>query len=174
MRKGPFQAEQFQPTQFSTAEDKADFGNTLLHFIGSDWKRSLFTKNFYTRLSMTFGHIANYDIHGFYSVWFTNDHDRAKFLEATLRWPCYGDPKFTFCDVERAVQREIVARHYHEIYQRRAADELRSAELSLLAQLEAKYRPPASDDSSQTQATSLEPAQVQPLTADPVQGTLFS
>jgi hypothetical protein len=38
MPKGPFLPSEFVPTQFSTAADKADFGNTLLRFIESEWK----------------------------------------------------------------------------------------------------------------------------------------
>jgi hypothetical protein len=35
MPKGPFLPSEFQPTKFSTAQDKADFGNTFfaLHRI---------------------------------------------------------------------------------------------------------------------------------------------
>jgi hypothetical protein len=36
MPKGPFLPSEFQPTKFSTAQDKADFGNTFLHFIESE------------------------------------------------------------------------------------------------------------------------------------------
>jgi len=60
MAKGPFLPSEFVPTQFSTAADKADFGNTLLRFIEPEWKQTLFTKSFYNRLSMCFGHIAHY------------------------------------------------------------------------------------------------------------------
>lgn len=60
MPKGPFIPSDFVPTKFSTAADKADFGNTFLHFIESDWKLTLFTNNFYNRLSMCFAHIAHY------------------------------------------------------------------------------------------------------------------
>jgi hypothetical protein len=60
MPKGPFLSSEFVPTEFSTAEDKKDFGNTFLHFIEAEWKHTLFTKNFYSRLSMCFGHIAHY------------------------------------------------------------------------------------------------------------------
>ena len=42
------------------AADKAEFGNTLLRFIESEWALALFTKSFYNRLSMCFGHIAHY------------------------------------------------------------------------------------------------------------------
>jgi hypothetical protein len=60
MPKGPFLASEFVPTQFSTAGDKANFGNTLLHFLDADCSRELFTKRLYNHLSMTFGHIAHY------------------------------------------------------------------------------------------------------------------
>jgi hypothetical protein len=60
MSKGPFIASQFVPTEWSSAADKAAFGNTFLHFVESALKRSLFTKGFYQRLSNCFGHIAHY------------------------------------------------------------------------------------------------------------------
>ena len=60
MPKGPFLPSDFKATKFSTAADKAEFGNTLLRFIESEWASALFTKSFYNRLSMCFGHIAHY------------------------------------------------------------------------------------------------------------------
>src|SRR5258708_28992201 len=61
MRKGPFLPKQFTATQWSTQDDKAEFGNRLLHFIDSGFKQTLFTKKLYPRLSNTFGHIAQYN-----------------------------------------------------------------------------------------------------------------
>ena len=63
MPKGPFLLSDFTATKFSTAADKAEFGNTLLRFIESEWASVLFTKSFYNRLSMCFGHIAHYAVH---------------------------------------------------------------------------------------------------------------
>ena len=60
MPKGPLLPSDFTATKFSTAADKAEFGNTLLRFIESEWASALFSKSFYNRLSMCFGHIANY------------------------------------------------------------------------------------------------------------------
>jgi hypothetical protein len=60
MPKGPFLPSDFKATKFSTAADKAEFGNTLLRFIESEWASALFTKSFYNRLSMCFSHIAHY------------------------------------------------------------------------------------------------------------------
>jgi hypothetical protein len=73
MPKGPFLPSEFQPTKFSTAQDKADFGNAFFHFIESEWVRTAFTKSYYIRLSMCFSHIAHYDAAGFYETWFTSD-----------------------------------------------------------------------------------------------------
>jgi len=60
MPTGPFLPSAFKATKFSTAADKAEFGNALLHFIESEWAPALFTKSIYNRLSMCFGHIAHY------------------------------------------------------------------------------------------------------------------
>lgn len=142
MPRGPFLPSEFVPTQFSSAADKSNFGNTLLHFLDSDCARELFTKKFYDRLSMTFGHIAHCDIEGFYSTWFTRDRHRLGFVTKLLRWPCHGDPKFTFSDVEHAVQRVMLERNYLARFELRAAEALRSAEIKDLERLEAKYRMP--------------------------------
>jgi hypothetical protein len=60
MPKGPFLPAEFLPTQFSTTADKAEFGNTLLHFLDAGCGQNLLTKKLYNRLSMTFGNMAHY------------------------------------------------------------------------------------------------------------------
>ncbi len=176
MPKGPFLPSDFTPTKFSTAADKADFGNTFLHFIDSGWKQALFTARFYNRLSNTFGHIAHYDRSTFYSTWFTRDADQIRFLQYALRWPCWGDPAFTFCDVERALQREIRKRNYLALYELKTAESLRSAEMVTLERLEAKYRPKVNRHAEEmngpmTSATGS--SRIVPAAAAPVQGSLF-
>ena len=98
-----FEPHQFTATQWNSAEDKAKFANTLMTFIANEFPRRSFTKTLYQRLSNTFGHIAHTDIDGYYSVFFERDADKIVFLDQTLHWPCYGDPTYTLCDVERAV-----------------------------------------------------------------------
>ena len=102
-----FSAEEFTPTQWSTAQDKATFGNHFFRFIESGWKQRLFTRSFYNRLSSCFGHIAHYDLHGFYGTWFAEDALRLGFLQHTLRFSCCGNPTYTFSDVERAIKAEL-------------------------------------------------------------------
>ena len=170
MPKGPFLPSDFTATKFSTAADKAEFGNTLLRFIESEWASALFTKSFYNRLSMCFGHIAHYCRSQFYDEWFSSLAAQLRFLKHTLRFPCYGDPEYTFSDVERAIQREIVNRNYLARYELRLAEERQATDLALLRQLESKYRMPAGER-DQEQRINAPPMDQTPVT--PVQGSLF-
>ena len=140
MPKGPLLPSEFVPTKFSSAADKAEFGNALLHFLDADCPQELFTKKLYNRLSMTFGHIAHYDGTGFYDTWFARVRHKAAFIENILRRPCHGDPEYTFSDVEQALQRVVRDRNYLARFELRAAEELRTAELKEFERLEAKYR----------------------------------
>ena len=140
--------DQFVATKWSTAEDKAKFANALMKFIASGFPWPAFSKALYQRLSNTFGNIANYNRDQFYSVFFERDADKVVFLDQTLRWPCHGDPTYTFCDVERAVQRRLSAANVIEVFRMREADSTRKRELDALARLQAKYgtnrEPPSS------------------------------
>jgi hypothetical protein len=124
---------------------------------------------------MCFGNIAHYNLATFYETWFTSDTDRLEFLLHSLQWPCWGDPEFTFCDVERAIQQEIRKRNYLARYELRAAEAVRSGEMETLKRLEAKYRTVAihlpNADSAQTisQASMQETARARM----PVQASLF-
>jgi hypothetical protein len=158
------------PTKWSTAEDKARFGNTFLHFVESDFARSLFAEKLYSRLSNCFSHIAHYNCSQFYEEWFSSLSAQVRFLEHTLRFPCYGDPEFTFSDVESEIQREVRNRNYLTRYQLRLAEEQPAAELTLLQQLEEKYR--------SRQETPGDPPMSMPpegggAVVEPVQGHLF-
>jgi hypothetical protein len=156
MAKGPFTPDQFVATEWSTAEEKSKFGNTFLHFVQSEWKPALFTKKFYQRLSITFGHIAHTNIHGFYNTWFERDVDRLAFLRNAVRYPCYGDPAFTFCDVERAIQSELRKLDLIVVYEKRVALATRKRELDELARLQKKYGTPPI-------ATAIEPLREEPV-----------
>ena len=175
MPKGPFLPSEFVPSKFSTAQDKADFGNAFLHFIESEWARTTFSKSFYHRLSMCFSHIAHYDAAGFYETWFTSDAGRLRFLRHTLAWPCWGDPEYTFCDVERAIQQKIRKHNYLARYELRAAEVVRSSEMETLRRLEAKYRivaiqAPAGDLVRQFPPASTQEVAIKRL---PLQASLF-
>ncbi len=170
MPKGPFLPSEFTATKFSTAADKAEFGNTLLCFIESEWASALFTKSFYNRLSMCFAHIANYNRTQFYEEWFSSLAAQVRFLKHTPRFPCYGDPEYTFSDVERAIQREISNRNYLARYQLRLAEEQQTADLALLRQLESKYRTQAIEKDQEPQPAVPSADQIPVM---PIQGSLF-
>jgi hypothetical protein len=176
MPKGLFLPAEFMPTKFSTAVDKAEFGSHFLRFIESEWAQTLFTKGFYHRLSMCFGHIAHMDRPTFYQTWFTSDQDRLRFLEKTLKWPCWGDPEYTFSDVERAIQQEVRKRNYLARYQLRVAEAEKAREIETLRRLEAKCRVPSNrtDDAGAITAGLAVVEPVTPVIEEiPVQASLF-
>ena len=93
-----------------------------------------------------------------------------RFLKHTLRFPCYGDPDYTFSDVERAIQREIVNRNYLARYELRLAEEQQATDLALLRKLESKYRTPVGERDQELQLA-IPPGDQTPVT--PIQGSLF-
>lgn len=134
-----FTANQFTPTKFNTADDKAKFANQFVAFVSSGFKQSHFTKKFYTRLSMTFGHIAHYNPSGFWDTFFTNINDKVLFIEQSLTYPCYGDPAWTYSDVEQVLQRWILDNKVLSNLKQEANEERTALELATLAHLKAKY-----------------------------------
>jgi uncharacterized membrane protein YagU involved in acid resistance len=96
-----FTANMFTPTQFHSAQDKADFANKFIRFVESGFKKTLFTKKFYERLSNCFGHIAHYNQAGFYDTWFYSFDEQVAFLNNALTHPIYGDAAYTYSDVEQ-------------------------------------------------------------------------
>jgi hypothetical protein len=87
-----------------------------------------------------------------------------------LRFPCYGDPEFTFSDVEREIQREVRNRNYLPRYELCLAEEQRAAELTLLEHLEGKYR---SRQEELEEAPASTPPERGSGAIEPVQGLLF-
>jgi len=96
--------EQYTPTEFSTSTSKEKFEKQFKKFVTGGYKFRDFPKWFYTRLSTCFGHIACYDQHQFYAVFFITPEDRRRFNNMTLSWPCHGDPASTYSDVEKVLQ----------------------------------------------------------------------
>jgi len=143
-----FVAADFVPTRWDTAEQKAKFANALLTFIAQDSPRSKFHESFYRRLSNTFGHIAHYDSAGFYQRFFLTADDKLEFLEQCVTWPCYGDPTFTYSDVERVVGARLRKSQIVMILRSQITVERRRRELALLSELEARYEPVAAAPAS--------------------------
>lgn len=89
------------PTQWSTVADKEKFIKHFQRFVKAGMPMSLFPDWFYKRLSSCFGHIAHYDRYGFYEEWFSSDIAKLRFLDHCVRFPCYGDPGYTYSDAEK-------------------------------------------------------------------------
>lgn len=136
----PFSAENFTPTSFSTAEDKAETVTKLARFIDSGFKRTLFTKALYQALSLHFyGHIAHFNQHGFWETWFSTPAAQRDFLEHAVGAQCYGVPSATWCDAERALQQWIKQSGALDKARVLADEALEAAERAELARLQAKY-----------------------------------
>lgn len=103
-----FTADQFTPTQWCSAQDKADFANAFVRFVGNGFQRSHFTSTFYNRLSQTFGHVAHFGEDTFYRTFFTTPVDKLRFLRQTVDHQPVGDPAFTFSDVEALLRAWVV------------------------------------------------------------------
>lgn len=108
--KQPFEAATFTPTEFSTAAEKARFANDLWRFCTTGFQRARFTKQLYRRLSNCFQHIAHYDQHGFWEEWFEDRGARLRWIEHITTCTIYGDPAWTYSDVERAFQQRLLDR----------------------------------------------------------------
>lgn len=104
-RNGFFSAAKYEPTKWSTREDKQNFALKLVRFVESGFNPNLFHKELYTRLSMCFGHIAHFNKYGFYETWFSTPERQADWLAYVSTRTIYGDPGWTFSDVERDLKR---------------------------------------------------------------------
>ena len=135
------QAEQFTATRFDAPQVKADFGNQLLDFIAEGFPQKRFTQRFYRVLMQHFGMIAHHDQHGFWREFFTTTADQVRFLEEITSHACWGDPAFTFSDLERVVVARL--RSAGLVARLRAVldRETEATERALLNRLQARYQP---------------------------------
>jgi hypothetical protein len=109
-----FEAVQFTATEFHSAADKAKFANALAEFALKGFPRERFTKPLYQQLSNCFGHIAHFDIGGFYATWFADPKSQAEWVRHVVGYiPC-GDPAWTYSDMERLFKGWLAA-HTEEV-----------------------------------------------------------
>jgi hypothetical protein len=142
---GQFQDSNFTATKWNTAEDKVRMANKLTKFILNGFQQSSFTKDMYKRLSTMFGHIAEYDIHGFYSVWFEDDAACLKWAENAMRGGVLGfvvgDPVWTWSDIEKVLIQWMkdnqITEQLDELYQH----DIEQKVLALLNTLQRKHAP---------------------------------
>jgi hypothetical protein len=130
---------QYTATQWNTAEDKEKFVKHFMQFVKKDFPQSMFNKKFYQRLSNTFGHIAHYDIGGFWDTFFTNTQGKVIFLQQTMDWPCYGEATYTFCDAEKEIQKQLKEMGVVEQYQNKEYSEINNKEHTEYLRLKNKF-----------------------------------
>ena len=86
-------------------------------------------------MSCMFGHIAEYEIHGFYTTWFEDDTACLKWAENVMHGGVLGfvvgDPAWTWSDVEKAIQKWIAENHIVEQIRNGKQEELLSSTVEL-------------------------------------------
>ena len=138
-----FQMQDFTPTKWATAEEKAKITNKMTRFILGGFQQGSFTTAIYKQLCTMFGHIAHYNILGFYEEWFSNIKACRDWAEhITGSWLSgVGDPKFTWSDVEKAliqwVKDNQIAEQLVELHRL----DVEQKELALLHALQRKHAP---------------------------------
>jgi hypothetical protein len=113
------EAGAFASTKFDTSDDKAWFRNALLRFLSKECPLTAFSNRFYSRLSNRFEHIEHYSKHQFCQEFFLDDSGKIEFLRQTVQRPFFGDPNFTYSDIERVVSTRIKHSGLLEIYEAR-------------------------------------------------------
>ncbi len=95
----------------------------------------------------------HFDRAGFYDHFFLTAKDKLVFLDQCVTWPCYGDPTYTYSDVERAVAARLRNSGVVTLMRSEVSAAGRQADLALLAKLKARYEaipqaPPAAQPGS--------------------------
>ncbi|MBB2157359.1 hypothetical protein HLH33_13730 [Gluconacetobacter diazotrophicus] len=141
----PLTAAGLTATKWAGVDDKARGGNALLGFIARGMPRSAFSKTLYRMVSNMFGFIACYDLHGFWDTHLATTSDRAAFLEQIEKYPCWGQPAFTWSDVERRIGGRIRDAGLVAAYRAEVKKESLRSERDQLARLLARHGHPGGD-----------------------------
>ena len=114
----------FTDTKFMTAKDKELTLKAWKTFLKYGLQRKNFTKRLYHHLTLHCSFIAHYDIHGFYSYYFTNPSKTAQFISqfdddkgnrsveyGDMGWLHgeYTDVNIAMCDVVEEYKADIYA-----------------------------------------------------------------
>jgi hypothetical protein len=92
------------------------------------------------------GFVAHYNRDGFYETFFTSSERRLRFLRMAIDWPYmtkgwgYGDPRYTWGDVEESLTRWLLEAGVAEQVERECALDVEARERALLATLMRKYQ----------------------------------
>lgn len=135
-----FERFEFKRAGSSTIEDKQRYLYHFTRFVRADFKDTLFPDWFYKQTSYMWGHIAHFNRGGFFNTWFSTTHQKVAFLERCSDPRCiYGDPAYTYVDVERALLHWLKETDVLGQYRKRYAREIEAAERAQLDALKKKY-----------------------------------
>jgi hypothetical protein len=136
-----FTAKDFTTTNFATAEDKAKWANRFTKFILGGFQRNSFKKETYKQLHHMFGHCAEYDLDGFYDIWFEDTYKCLHWVEtvATTWLAGIGQPQFTWSDVEIKMIQWIRNNNIHDQIAGYLQAETEQKERTTLKVLQSRY-----------------------------------
>ncbi len=144
LRRPRFHADEFTATKWDSSEVKAKFAASIsLPLHGCRLQRSLFAKALLSRglLDVLQGHIAHYNRAGFAGgEFFRSQRGKVDFLEQSRAWRCFGDPEYTYSDVEAAVNARLRSCNLLAAYCALRAAEVENAEREMLRRLQQKYQ----------------------------------
>jgi hypothetical protein len=142
-----FEAKDFVASNSDTAEDKAKWANRFVKFILGGFQSGSFNKDLYRRLRAMFGHCAEYDIRGFYFIWFEDTYKCLHWVETvTTSWLCgIGSPAFTWSDVEVALIKWLKESSIHEQIAGYLQVETEQQKRAQLPALKLKYEAPVDE-----------------------------
>ena len=112
----------FIETQWSTMGDKQKFAKKFISFVERGFPETAFSKPFYNRLSNCFGFIAHYDAHGFYNTYFVTHERQLDFINRIINHTIYGDPAYTYSDVEKFLQTWMKTRYDKYLFEAKQVD----------------------------------------------------
>jgi hypothetical protein len=139
-----FSPEQFIPTKYDTAEEKAKWANAMSSWIQEGFPKSGWTSNLYYHLYQhMYNHIAHSNAHGFWCEWFSTLPQQVDWLDYARRGGASGirsgDPSASWCDVEEAFTTWLRTSGIVEQYRTTLAQAIEAYERAQLAALQAKY-----------------------------------
>jgi hypothetical protein len=142
-----FEAKVFTASSSGTAEEKAKWASSFVQFILGGFQRGSFNRDLYRRLRSMFGHCAEYDLNGFYFIWFEDTYKCLHWVETvTTSWLCgIGSPAFTWSDVEIALIHWLKENSIHDQIAGYLQAETEERERAQLAALKQKYEAPADE-----------------------------
>jgi hypothetical protein len=133
-----YTAAGFTATKFDTIMDKVLFIEALIRFLCNHCDRDRFTRRVYEGLHLHLGHIAHYNMAGFYDNWFEDLVDQIKFLKYHSSEQVFGDWR----DVAEALKKWIAGPEGQTVlahYENALATRTEAAERKRLEELKAKY-----------------------------------